>query len=165
MSEDRLESCVEGVFLVTPTKIALPQRCIVTNLPVPDDLYTTWDLPFVQSWLVFFIFGPFTIFFAPLVVRRRCKLTAALSTNIRRRYMRQKLGLLLLGFAPFVLVPLAIFYYSVELVWLVIPGTVISYLAAFAYVFLSSPLTVSRFKDDLFWVKGCSAEFLTSLKS
>jgi len=165
MSSDPPESHVDGVYLVTPTRIALPQRCIVTNHPVPDSLYTTWDLPFVQNWLIFFIFGPFTLFFVPLLVKRRCKLRAALSSSIRRKYMLKKIGLLFIGFAPLALIPLAIYYRSDELVFLAVPGAMVSYVAAFSYVFLLKPLKAVKFKDDLFWVKGCSSEFLLSLKS
>lgn len=165
MSDDRIESHVDDIYLVTPSKTALPQRCIVTNQPVADNLYTAWDLPFVQNWLVFFIFGPFTLFFAPLLVKRRCKLRAALSASIRRKYMLKKIGLLLIGFAPLALIPLAIYYRSDELVFLAVPGAIVSYVAAFSYVFLLKPLKAVKFNDDLFWVKGCSSEFLTSLKS
>ena len=154
MSDNHNQCHVEGDYLVIPTKIALPQRCVVTNQAVPDDLYTTWDLPFIKGWLVFLVFGPFSMFFAPFVIKRRCKLRAALSASVRRKYMWKKTGLLLLGIAPFALVAIALFYQYYDLFLLIAIGPIISYLAVFAYIFLLKPLKVVKIEDDLFWVSG-----------
>lgn len=164
MSDGRPESCVDGNYLVIPTKTALPRRCIITNQPVSDDCYTAWDLPFVHSWIIFFLFGPWMLLFSPLLVKRRCKLKAAVSARIRRKYLWFKIALLLVGISPLALLALAVDLRSEDmLLSLAVPGAIVIYVAAFAFVYHTTPMKVVKFKDELYWIRGCSTEFLDSL--
>lgn len=166
MSDSCAGSRVEGAYLVVPTKTALPQRCVVTNQPVTEALYTAWELPFVRSWIVFFLFGPLLLLFSPIIVRRRCMLKAGVSKEVRRRYLLLKVAMLLLGVSPLVLVAVAIDLRSEDLLLsLGFPGVVVVYVAAFVFIYHTTPLKVVREEDGLYWIKGCSIEFLDSLEA
>ena len=157
---------VDGNCIVIPTKTALPRRCIVTNEPIPDNLYASWDLPYVKGWLILLIFGPWMLILAPAIAKRRCKLMAGLSARLRWRYKLLKIFLILLSLSPFAVVAYAVSQKSLEtLVAFGIPSMLATYFSVFAYVFFSSPLKVTKCREELYWVSGCSASFLKSLEA
>lgn len=166
MTASGLTSRVEGSSIVAPTKTALPRRCIITNKPVDDEFYTVWDLPYVRGLLVLLVFGPWILLLAPAVVKRRCKLRAGLSREFRNRYARLKFFMLSLSLSPFGVIAAAVLLKSADVIFVFgIPSMLAMYFGVFAYVYYSSPLTVAKYEDGLFWIKGCSTEFLNSLES
>jgi hypothetical protein len=154
---------VEPPYLVIPTHIALPQRCIVTNEPVDAAEYQVWDLPYIPRWLVFLMFmGPFFMVTAPFV-RKRCKFKAGLSKAVRRR--RFWLRTLIISLIPLPFVCIGIAMVTGNEIW-VIGGTVGFLLFYFSIPLLiihAHPMRVRRHYGSLFWISGLSPEFLREL--
>lgn len=161
------ENRVEGKLLVVHNKTALPMRCFKTNAPVSEGEYRHWELTFIPQWLrLVMLCAPFFLVAVPFAARHRCHLRAGLSkSNALRVLLVKLLGSSLILVA--LLWPLlAALIGSAE--WLCIGLMCIVpllYGGLAILILFSSPLRVVRHKGELFWIKGCSAEFLRSLNS
>ena len=157
---------VEGKWLVMPTKTALPERCIRTNAPVSPEEYRRWDLPHIPRWLVFLMLvSPLLLIAVPFAVQRRCVFKAGLSNQARRDFFLRKSAACLLMLAPLALCLYAVVVNSEEWVLMAILLSLPCFWIGFAILILwTSPLRVIRADDQLFWIRGCSPEFLASLE-
>ncbi len=157
---------VEGELLVIPTMTALPRRCVQTNESVEESEYSTWDIPFIPSWLkLWMLVAWFLLLFVPSIVRRRCKFRAGVSATVRRRYFLRKLFASLLLVVAFLSIPLPFMLNSPEATAFALPLGLFSLWAAFVVFSLySSPFQIVRYDGTLFWIKGCSPDFLKNLK-
>lgn len=156
---------VDGKYLVVSNKTALPQRCIRTNQPISEREYTSWDLPYVQSSLaIFLLLGLWGLFFWPSATTNRCKFKAGLSSKIRLRYLLWKtIAILIMLISPVFLTGylfIADEFFSMTSFILFPLSLCLGTTLLFLY---SSPFKVTRSKDGMFWIKGCSPEFLASL--
>lgn len=158
-----LQPRVEPPYLVIPSHIALPQRCVVTNEPVNASEYQVWDLPYIPRWLIFLMFmGPFFMLTAPFV-RTRCKFRAGLSKSVRRRRFLFRSLIICLLPLPFVLVGIAMV--TDNQAWMLgVPLTILfTYFLIPILILYAHPMRVRRHHDRLFWISGLSPEFLENL--
>ena len=156
---------VDPPYLVVTNKTALPQRCIVTNEPVSDSEYQVWDLPSIPRWVrVTAVFSPLLLIAVPFV-RWRCKIKVGVSKEVRRRRMLIKLGLGLVILSPFLFLAAALLTKRPEFLLATVVMSLLPYIA-FPILVLRSPLLrVHRQKDEIFWIVGCSPEFLASIEA
>ena len=157
---------IDGKFLVLTDRTALPPRCVRTNQPVSERECQTWDLPWLPlSLRIVMCVAPMFLLFAPFVVRQRCRVQAGISQSVRFRYLLRKLlaCLLIVGSLIAPVVCLAIGQ----------TGAAVLTVVFFPFLFwggfillilFTSPLTIAAHSGDHFWLKGCSPEFLASLK-
>jgi hypothetical protein len=155
---------VDPPHLIMPTLTALPQRCIITNEEVPDELYEVWDLPAIPRWLVLLMYfgGAFFLISAPYV-RKRCKVKAGFSKRARRNRLLKRALMVLVIFSPLLAFGLAMTTRSVHVLTLAPVSIVASYVTLVIFVRTSKPLIVRSCHDGLYWVDGCSEKFLSSL--
>ena len=158
---------VDSDFLVIPTKTALPQRCMKTNVEISEQEYTTWDVPYLPRWLVIWMLLAWGILlFAPSIVRRRCKFKAGLSRSMRMRYLLRKIIAALLLLVAVLAVPIAILFRSESATLIAIVISLpISWLGCVIFSLGSRPVKIVRYDGNYFWIKGCSKEFLAGLNS
>ena len=144
----------------------LPMRCVKTNKLVGKSQYTTWDLPYIPSWLaVGMIFCPALLLVVPFSVRQRCRFKAGLSRGQRCRFFLYKMGLVVA-----MLLCLALPFYSATISdnfnLLMSIGTtclLLFWIGFATLVLFTTPLRIVRHEGDLYWIKGCSPDFLESL--
>ena len=161
-----VEKVFDGDLLVLKDKTALPMRCVHTDKPVTDRDYRNLDLGYIPSWLkVLSLLMPFFLIATPYAVRSRCRLKAGISRSVQRRFLIRKLlaSLCILGS---LLLPFALLYFN-------LPEIAIPFFLLFPFLFwggfacliwFCSPLKVARCENDHFWIKGCSPEYLESLR-
>ena len=160
-----ISSHVDGNELVIVDKTALPQRCVKTNRPISEPEYTTWDLPYIPTWLkILMLMAPFFMIAVPFAVRQRCRFRAGLSTSVRRRYFLLKLAAIALILLAFVLPGYGVATTNANLVLV----GLVTFIPLFwggivLLVLFTDPLRVIQVKNELFWVRGCSVDFLESL--
>jgi len=157
---------VEFPYLVVPTQTALPLRCVKTNLPVTEHEYQVMHLPYMPTWLVVLaIMMPIMLIASPFLMPNKCQIKVGYSAAARRRNLLLKAALLITSLFGLVLVPI-----------MMTIGSEAGALAAFAYLPLisypcfvylilgTSPLVVQEHRQGLSWIRGCSPEFLASLR-
>jgi hypothetical protein len=94
-----------------------------------------------------------------LIVRKRCVLTFGLDPRVRRAYRNRMLVEIAIAVALLFAIPLAAALDSA----VVIATVVILFLIAVVALFIAnSPLSVTKYREGMFWVKGFSAEYLAS---
>ena len=157
---------IDDKYLVLSDKTALPLRCVKTNQTVDENVYRTWNLPWIPLWLrILMLTGLGYLFFVPFVVRRRCRLRAGLSQTARLRYFFLKSTAVFLILGSFV--PPMIFGKLEMDEWAAYSFMCLPILIWIGLVILimgSSPLSIVRHEGDRFWIRGCSPAFLESLK-
>lgn len=155
---------VDLPYLVITSHTALPKRCVVTNEPLTDSEYQVWDLPSIPRWARVLAFtSPFLLIAAPFFPLR-CKVKAGLARRVRRKNLFIKSVLYLLILMPVFCMIAALILRRSELFLAAIGASLLPYVALPTLVLLTPPLRVHRRKDDLFWIKGCSRDFLESLR-
>lgn len=154
---------VDPPHLVVTSYTALPQRCFVTNEPISELEYQIWDLPRIPRWLFTLAFvSPFLLITAPFV-RDRCKLKAGLSRKVRRKRLLVNSALVFAILTPIWAVVAALVTRQPIFVLLAVAGVVFAQFGLPVLILLRPPLRVDRHEGDLFWIRGCSAEFLASV--
>jgi hypothetical protein len=155
---------VEPPYLVVTSKTALPRRCFVTNQPISDSEYQVWSLPSIPRWLWWVTFGSPILLLAYPSLPNRCKIAAGLCRRSRRQRLALKAVLLLILLSPFFLAGAAILTREPHYLVLSFVSTSLAYFALPVLVLLMPPLKVHRKHADLYWISGCSPEFLASLE-
>jgi hypothetical protein len=149
---------VDRDCLVVRSGAVLAGRCVKTNRPVSDSEIVPRNLYWSPSWIVLLILvSPLILVLAYFLVRKRCRLTFGMHSEIRRRYRRRTATALLLMIGSFLALP---FLAATDFDVLII-GMVLLFLGAISFLFVGcSPLKIIRRERDLFWVRGCSQEYL-----
>jgi len=157
---------IDGKYIVLTDRTALPTQCVRKNQPVSEREYRKWDLPWIPIWLkIVMLLCPILLIVTPYAVRQRCRLKAGLSRGVWFRYFLLKLaaGFLILGS---LVAPIA--YAAADLQqWAIVAAALFPFCfwGGFAILILfSSPLSIAKVEGDLFWIKGCSPDFLESLR-
>ena len=157
---------VDGEYLVIPTKTAMPERCVKSNEPVAGQEYRIWNLFCISDkyLLVAFIFtGPLVFLMAAYSGINRCKFKAGLSKKYSLRYALPKIVLILLVCCSFAVGAQGMNIQSSQLTLLGFKLMLFFfYLFIVAHLFYK-PLKVVKEKDGMYWIKGCSEEYLASL--
>lgn len=158
---------VEGELLVVPDKTALPERCIRTNVSLDARKCQVERIPHYSHGFKLFLFvAPNLLVLAPLLARRHCFLKAGIAARVRRRLLLRKLifgAMIAISLPlPFVLLALPEPRYA-GLGWLCFP---IGFYGGFlGLAFYSRPLKIVKYKHGMYWLSGCSPEFLASLQA
>lgn len=158
-------SYVDGKAIVVADKTSLPPRCIKTNQPINESEYTILNLPYKPPWLILTVLiSPVILIFWPFIVRKRCRIKAGLSRSVRRRYLFVNLSAIALLLLAFVIPGYGAITESRELL---VAGSIafvpLLWGAIVLLMLFKDPLKVSRYSDGLYWVEGCSPEYLKSL--
>ena len=103
------------------------------------------------------LISPILMFLVPFCVRRRCRIKAGLSRQIRLRYQLFKVAAILMVTSSFAIIFVGIAYASSELTLVGLLSFVPLFWGGFAILILfSDPLTISKFADGLFWLRVCA---------
>jgi hypothetical protein len=158
---------VEGNALVLPSHVMLPPICVKTNRPLSESemieakLY--WCPRSAIAWGI--ISGGLIYIIAYFAMREEFIITYGLDRSIRKKRMLWTIPKLLIAIGS---LPAAIaIAVSNSTHWIIMPLVFALFglfAAALASLFLGgSPLNVVDRKDEMFWVKGFSKEFLDGL--
>jgi hypothetical protein len=160
----RLYLAVDGDCLVVPTDTRLPERCIETNEPlsVPPNRMDIREFGWCPAWaaaLGYVVLGPFGLIIA-YKLQPKCRLIYAVSRSVRRRYIWRAVFAAFALLVSILAIPVGV---SLSVMPLWIGGLVGVVLATTILLFSMTPLKVARRDGDLFWVRGCSPQFLQSV--
>ena len=156
---------VHGQYLIVPTMTALPMRCIVSNQPVSNSEYQSWDMPCIPRWLIALMYlSPLFMITAPFI-RRRCRMRAGLSRSARRRRTFLKAVAVAVLISPFVAVAFGLAMRSQMLAVSGVIASAFTYFGLAAFVLRTLPMRARYYREGVFWVTGCSPAFLASLTS
>lgn len=154
----------EGNLLVIRDGAVLPNRCILTNQPINERDWTKKrSLTWTPAWVwIFILFGLIIALILALCLQKKAQLTYNICRAKRNRQLRFGAFSLLATFGGIGLMISALSFEQ----WgnaLVISGIVLLIGGLVMAAISSVALTVKRYKDGEFWIKGCSPEFLASL--
>lgn len=153
---------VEGAYLVVRDGAILPNRCIKTNEPIAD-LPVTKKLYWASSWIYLLLFANVLVMVVVyLAVRKKCAVTYYISSPARSAH-RIRVGVLLALF--FVTVPIIIIGFANDQAAVGIAGLLVNLGSLIALCIFSNLLSVSKYVDGEFWIKGCGKEFLDSIEA
>jgi len=152
---------------VTSDGAVLPARCIKTNQPVGAvDWTRTKKVYWTPPWVWFLVLvSPLIAVIVSAILQKKATLTYSLSRPVRAGYMKKttfSLSVFLLG--------LGLMIYSFgndSSSWQmagVICGIAMLFLGLILAVVLSKAISVKKYQDGWFSIKGCSPEFLASLE-
>ncbi len=149
---------LDGFALVIPSRTVLPRLCIVTCQPVTDDDMIRrnfyWCSP---MWLLAIPFFGVLLVIVYFLVRRKCTVTYGIHPSVRRKFRRRfllkaavALMLLMAGIATLWIDPgdLAV------VAWTLFGISIVALLLG------NKRLEITKYQDNLFWVKGFAPEFL-----
>lgn len=156
----------DGDLLVIRDGAVLPARCLKTNRPIGASDYTaTKKVYWTPGWVwALLLLSPLIALIVAAILQKKATLTYSLSRELRSRYMKRtaiSLGLFFVGlgllFVTFYVGKESLFGVGIGGgILLMITGLVLA-------VTLSKVISVKRFNDGWFYLKGCSPEFLDSL--
>ena len=155
----------DGELLVVRDGAELPPRCVHTNQEVDAKGWRklrplAWTPPWV---FVFIFFGLLPFLLLSIVLQKKAKITYSLSKDARGRLAKKRLvalGVMLAG--------IGVAFIGGSLlngdaaVMPIFAGIVIA-LGGLIGSLMFNPVTVKKYKDGWFSLKGCSPEFLDSL--
>jgi hypothetical protein len=155
---------VDGDTLVIPSGCVMPPRCIKTNQPVSESDMVQGKVYWLSPWfLLLFIISGLLLVFAYFFARRKCKITYGLDPAIRKKLKTRTR--IKAAAAILFLVALIVTSGSASLPAAVPTTCFILFLVAVIALFLgNSPLYVTRYREGVFWVRGCSPDYLASLR-
>jgi len=149
----------EGNYLVVSSDARLPPRCIKTNQPVTDDDAVRRNLYWCSPWVVpLILVSGCIMILVYFLVRKKITLTFGLHPDQRRRYRRRMIVTVLVLVGSVAVMPMA----SESGPMLI--TVLVNFCAAVAYLLLgTSPVSVGKYRDGLFWISGCCREFLDEI--
>ena len=153
----------DGRLLVVESGALLPRRCIKTNSPVTDKDMTRREFyQFNAWWGLTIMLGVLMYVVLYYALRKKCVLTYGIAPEVRRRYTNRLLIKWLIAMSLF----LGFLFSTASNS----PTAIITMLCLFLVSLIilpfgNIPLTVKRWGDERFWIKGCGHEFLMSLSS
>ncbi|QJE97000.1 hypothetical protein [Luteolibacter luteus] len=155
----------DGELLVIRDGAELPPRCVHTNQEVDAKGWRKLrPLAWTPPWIfVFIFFGLLPFLLLSIVLQKKAKITYSLSKDARGRLAKKRLvalGVMLAG--------IGVAFIGGSLlngdaaVMPIFAGIVIA-LGGLIGSLMFNPVTVKKYKDGWFSLKGCSPEFLDSL--
>ncbi len=152
---------VEGRALVVPTNTVLPPVCIRTNQPVSEADMVRKDFYWCPPWVaLLMLVSGCVLILVYFVARKRFTITYGLSPELRKSYRKWLMAKLLAVIGLFFAIPLSAGSEIGVFIVLVL------FLVAVVSLFIGNiPLSVANHRRGLFWVKGCSAEYLARLET
>jgi hypothetical protein len=153
---------VEGRCLVVRSGTVLPRVCIKTDQPVSEEDMVTrsvyWCSPLV---LLLLLIGLVFVLIGYFVCRRKCTLTFGLSPEVRRRYRRRTLVKWSIAGVLLAVALLGGGVFPTEVVVILVILFIVALLVALVG---NSLIAASSYRHDMFWIKGCSREFLARVQ-
>lgn len=154
--------CVVENHLVVRSPAVLPERCIKTNLSAdvtPRFCRLYWSHP-----IIYFLFplSPLIALFEFATGRNTCEVIYYLSPAARRRLWC--LRLLPVVAALFAVVIVILVAYARDVSRFAFLASLLGLLGLIAGSFFSAPFRIHKARGDRFWIKGCGAEFLDSIR-
>lgn len=153
---------VDGRSLVVPTATILPPVCIKTNQPVSEADMVRRTFYWCSPWVALLILlSGCLVILAYFLVRKRFTITYGLAPDLRQRYRKWLIikSLAATGFFVALLMAAGVDSPLAALVFLVL------FVAAIVSLFIgNAPLSVVNHRRGMFWVKGCSNEYLAQLE-
>ncbi len=172
---------VDGRHLVVPAGTVLPPVCVKTNQPVSQADMVRASLFWCSPWVAIAALGGLLVIPALFLLGKRFTITYGLVPELRRRYRTLRIvkmaavvsGSVTLLFACAVFVGMFVFFPSVVLdigPGVIVKPLMIANVVGFSLLFVAilsgiRPLTVRKHRQGVFWVKGCSEEYLARLEA
>lgn len=156
-----------GDLLVISDGAVLPARCIKTNQPISSADWTRakkvyWTPP----WVWFLVLAsPLIAVIVSAILQKKATLTYSLSRSVRVGYLKKttfSLSVFVLG-----LVLMIYSFGNESSSWQmagIIGGISMLFLGLILAVVLSRAISVKKYQDGWFSIKGCSPEFLASIE-
>ena len=175
---------VEGRYLIIPEGTVLPPVCIRTNRPVSQVDMVRKTLYWCSPWAVILgVSGGILTIPIIFLFMRRIKITYGLAPELHRKYriLRLVRSAAVIGCFTSLVLPFLAFFvpivlYRSELIdaapSIIVMGKVL--MVAFVVGFLlmsvailigTGPLSLRKYRDGMFWVKGCSEEYLARIEA
>lgn len=152
----------DGKFLVIRTDAILPKRCIKTNQPV-DDPPVTRKLYWAPPWIIALILiNLLVVLIVYMVMRKECRITY----YINKQHKNRRLINLAIGCGLFVFGVVGFFGGIVFESGLFALGSALIWLASIVFlVIVGKVISVTKYKDDEFWIKGVCQEYLDEVRA
>ena len=152
---------VDGRDLMVRTKMRLPSFCVKTNAPITEDEIRVKAFTWYPRWvLALILLNLLIMLIAYLITKKTCILLYGLSPEVRAR-IRNRVAIKILITLALLCVAIALTasdHASASLVaWLLFAVSLIVALLG------NSTLWVVKHKDGVFWIRGCSDEFLARI--
>ena len=153
---------VDGKYLVVPSRTVLPPVCVRTNQPVPEDDMLSKTFDWCSPWVALLILlNVLVLIVVYFIVRKKCTLKFGLHSSIRKRYRKRVLIKSVVAIVLFIAIP---FSAAGDVAALPIMLLVLFIAAIVSFFIGRSPLGVAKYRDGMFWIKGCSPEFLANIE-
>ncbi len=168
---------VEGKSLVAPTERVLPPVCVRTNRAVSEADMVQASLFWCSPWVMFTVLGGPLVIPALFLLGKRFTITYGLIPELRRRYriwrtVKIALGVLCVCIsaltgaafaAAFAIYPSAEFNFTAAVLVLAI---LVGFGGSFSVIFIGNPpLIPAKYRQGMFWVNGCSGEYLARIEA
>ena len=149
---------VDGRFLVVQPGAVLPQICVRTAEKITEADMRRKRFEWCSPWvaLSFLVSGCLMILLY-FVLRKQCEIVFGMHPSLRKRYRLILTFKLLAVVGLFCLMPVMAIFESPAPIVIVVIAFIVAIVALF---FGNSPLSVAKYHDGEFWLKGCSPEFL-----
>ena len=153
---------VEGKHLVVVDGAVLPQRCIKTNEPVAEPGRTKtlyWANPLI---LVAFLINAILGIVLYLVLRKRCRITYAMSSRMRTAYLYRRLVAVMVWVRGFALAIVGALKGRLELLVIGIGLCLAGLILTLAF---TTVLNIAKYRDGRFYLRGCGKPFLDAIRA
>ena len=156
------EIFVDGKYLVVPSGTVLPPSCVKTNQKITDREMRQKVFEWCSPWVALsFLISGCILIVLYFVLRKRCELVFGVHPSVRSRYRRRAMVKALATAICFVgiLVAAAADYGPLIAVACVL------FILAMASNFLgNTPLSIAKYRNGRFWIRGCCPEFLAQFE-
>ncbi|WP_052573647.1 hypothetical protein [Haloferula sp. BvORR071] len=155
----------EGDMLVIRDGAVLPLRCVHTNRPIGPDDWTkrtkfTWTPPWVWALILIHLLVAVIV---SLCIAKKAFVTYSMSREARRKLIQRRSISLLAAVAGGVGGTVSIITLNGNLALIGACLGVLTLLVSLIILVVTNALSVKKFNDGWFTLKGCSREFLDSL--
>jgi hypothetical protein len=151
----------DGKCLVVASKTVLPPICIRTNQPVSEGDMVCRQFHWCPPWVgLLIVLSGLLLIFVYFIVRKECSLTFGLDPRLRKKYQRRVLLKVVAAIALFFAMPFSV---AIDVTVLPIIALVLFLVAIVSLFVGNSPLSVAKYRNGMFWIKGFSDEFLTNV--
>jgi len=152
---------VHGKYLVVASGVTLPPRCVKSNAKVTEQdmrrKVFAWCSPWVALTILISLCVTVILYF---VLRKSCEVTFGLHPAVRAKYRNRLIFKLLLTVGLLLAIPMLAAAESEAILGVAVLMFLVSFIAL---LIGNSPLSVAKYGDGRFWIKGCSQEFLDDL--
>ena len=153
---------VDGKCLVVASGTTLPPICVKTSQPVPESALVCRHFHWCSPWVgLLVLLSGLLLVLVYFVLRKKCTITFGLQPHLRKKYHRRMLLKVVSAIVLFFAIP-----FSVAIEPTVLPIiTLVLFLVAIVSLFIgNAPLSVVKYRNGMFWIRGFSDDFLVFIK-